>query len=114
MAHHGWRMHGEVDLIHHRDVVPKGAFESSYSRNRTLFDPLPNPSGGVGFDNTVSSQARVEVIETNAKSRSCAEVVSQALEPCEGRLSWVGLPKGVTRSLFRSKDSSSVALPASA
>jgi len=39
-----------VDLIHRRDVVPKTAFESSYSRNRTLFDPLPNQSGGVGFD----------------------------------------------------------------
>ena len=77
-------------------MVPKTAFESSYSRNRTLFDPLPSPSGGVGFD---SSQARIEVIETNAKSRSSAEVVSQALEPRMGRLSWVGLPKGVTRSL---------------
>jgi hypothetical protein len=85
-----------VDLIHRRDVVPKTAFESSYSRNRTLFDPPPNQSGGVGFDN---SQARIEVIETNAKSRSSAEDVSQALEPCMGRLSWVGLPKEVTRSL---------------
>jgi hypothetical protein len=73
-----------VDLIHRRDVVPKTALESSYSRNRTLFDPLPNQSGGVGFDNI---QARVEVIETKAKSRSSAEVVFQALEPCMGHLS---------------------------
>lgn len=77
MAHHGRKILAAGDLIHRRDVVPTSAFESSCSRDRTPFDPRPIQSGDVEVDNC---QAKVEAIETNAKSRSCAEVVSRAPE----------------------------------
>ena len=74
-------MHAVGDLIHHRDMVPRPALASSYSRDRALFDPPLESGGAMGFDNR---PARVEFIETGAKSRSCQRLFLSRLSLMRG------------------------------